>query len=127
MNWGRNPLRSLNGWLEYPGFVEFVEKWKALEIVGVISFVKEKFKLLKESLRRWNIEFFGWIDVRVKNVIKQINVCDDKFVTIYGEEGAFGLLNTNVEGTTISVDKAEASRSFWNNLQRRECLLKHKS
>lgn len=33
----------------------------------------EKVKRLKVSLKVWNREVFGWIDLRVNNMVKELN------------------------------------------------------
>ncbi|XP_058782544.1 uncharacterized protein LOC131657052 [Vicia villosa] len=108
---------------------EFVDKeWKALKIKGSCAFViKGKFRRLKDCLRRWNVDTFGWIDSRVEDVAKDINVCDDNFVTLFGVSDAQGVLSVALEVEELEKKRIEASRSFWNNLQRRECILKQKS
>src|SRR4051812_24094425 len=99
-----------------------------MKYVGSAAFfAKEKLKNLKVSLHRWKIEVFGWINLRVEDAAAKINVCHDKFVTLYGEEGSQGLVSVEVEGESISKKRLVATRSFWKNLQRRECLLKQKS
>lgn len=42
-------------------------------------------------------------------------------------KGAFDLLDVDVEGDAISDVRVEVTCSFWNNIQRREILLKQKS
>lgn len=53
-NWGLKPFRSLNGWLDRPGFVDLVDKeWNSMVCTGSTTFVvKKKFKWLKASLRK---------------------------------------------------------------------------
>ncbi|XP_058782911.1 uncharacterized protein LOC131657540 [Vicia villosa] len=129
LNWDLKPFRTLNGWLDHPSFVEFVDKeWKNLKFTGTASFVlKEKLKHLKSSLRRWNEEVFGWVDLKLEDVVKKINVCDDKFVSIHGADGALGLSNMDGEVDAMSHERSEATCSFWNNFRRRESLLRQKS
>lgn len=129
LNWGPKRFRYPNGWLEHPGFMEFVDKeWKYMVIRGSKTFVvKEKLKHIKASLRRWNVGVFGWIYVRVEEEINQINLCDDRFVTFFGNQGALGLINAKAKDLVISEDRAEATCSFWNNIQRHEFLIKQKS
>ncbi|GAU13743.1 hypothetical protein TSUD_82520 [Trifolium subterraneum] len=74
-NWGPKPFRSINGWLEHPEFLSFVEtSWKSFEVQGKKAYVlKEKFKLLKECLRKWNKEVFGFLDLNIETTVKELN------------------------------------------------------
>jgi hypothetical protein len=62
-NWGPKPFRFNNCWREHRDFMPFVEDcWKSFNVQGKKAFVlKEKLKLLKEQLKQWNREVFGWI------------------------------------------------------------------
>lgn len=94
-------------------------------VTGSAAFViKEKLKLLKVSLRRWNLEVYGLVDIRVEDAISKINVCDDKFVYICGADGARGLVNMDVEVDAVSNEISIAACSFWNSIRRWESLLK---
>ena len=47
------------------------------EVRGNFSFVmKEKLKLLRDHLRRWDIESFGKFNLEVGESIKEINLLD---------------------------------------------------
>lgn len=59
--------------------------------------------------------------------MKNINVCDDKFVTIHGEDGTLGFSCLEEVVEVVSLERSEASCSFWNNLRRRESILRQKS
>lgn len=80
--------------------MEFVDKvWKGLVIRELTSYVvKRKMKLLKTDLKRWDVDDFGWLEARVEEIVRQINVCDDKFVTIFGDERVLSLLNMDEMG-----------------------------
>jgi exonuclease III len=60
-NWRPKPFRVINGWFDHPDFYSFVETcWNGFVVRGKKAFViKEKFRLLKECLRKWNREVFG--------------------------------------------------------------------
>src|ERR1044072_6672323 len=59
-NWGPKPFRVLNCWLQHPNFREFVlHKWKGFQVQGLHMFMlKEKLKMLKVELKKWNKEVF---------------------------------------------------------------------
>jgi exonuclease III len=74
-NWGPKPFRVINGWFDHPEFFSFVEHcWKSFEVHGKKAFVlKEKFRLLKECLRKWNKEVFGYMDLNIEKTVKDLN------------------------------------------------------
>ncbi|PNX59162.1 cysteine-rich receptor-like protein kinase, partial [Trifolium pratense] len=74
-NWGPKPFRVVNGWLEHPDFKNFVDSsWKSYNVKGKKAFVlKEKLKMLKESLKSWNKEVFGILDLNIEKTVKDIN------------------------------------------------------
>jgi hypothetical protein len=48
--------------------------WKGFEVHGKKAFVlKEKFRLLKECLRKWNKEVFGYKDLNIEKTVKDLN------------------------------------------------------
>lgn len=51
----------------FKGFVEKI--WKSFKVKGKPFVLKEKFKLL----RMWNMEVFGWLDLKVDQAIKDLN------------------------------------------------------
>lgn len=65
VNWGLKTFRVNKCWFEYKKFIKFEEnEWKSIEVKGKQAYVmKEKFKVLRERLRGWNMEVFGWIDL----------------------------------------------------------------
>ncbi|PNX82625.1 cysteine-rich receptor-like protein kinase [Trifolium pratense] len=74
-NWGPKPFRVINGWFEHPKFLPFVESsWKSFNIQGKKTFVlKEKFKMLRERLKVWNKDVFGFLDLNIEKTVKEIN------------------------------------------------------
>jgi exonuclease III len=114
-NWGPKPFRVINGWLDHPEFLPFVEKsWKSFDVRGKKAYVlKEKFRLLKESLRKWNKEVFGILDLNIENTVKELNEI----------EGLLGGDEVDVELTRREGLKKE----FWSQLHFKESLLKQKS
>ncbi|MCI19886.1 cysteine-rich receptor-like protein kinase, partial [Trifolium medium] len=75
VNWGPKPFRVINGWLEHPDFLSFVEtSWKSFAVHGKKAYVlKEKFKLLKDCLKKWNKEVFGFLDLNIEKTVKDLN------------------------------------------------------
>ncbi|GKV22123.1 hypothetical protein SLEP1_g32015 [Rubroshorea leprosula] len=80
MDWGPKPFRSLDCWLELKEFSSFVqEKWSSYIVEGWEGFkLKEKFKLLKNDLKKWNKEVFGHIDRKTEEIRDEIKKLDDK-------------------------------------------------
>ncbi|CAJ2637088.1 unnamed protein product [Trifolium pratense] len=114
-NWGPKPFRVINGWLEHPEFFSFVEKsWKGFIVQGSKAFVlKEKFRLLKDCLRKWNIEVFGLLDLNIDKTVKDLNDIED-------------LLGG--EGVDVELTRREGlNKEFWRQLHFKESLLKQKS
>jgi hypothetical protein len=74
-NWGPKPFRVINGWFDHPDFYSFVENcWNGFDVRGKKAYVlKEKFRLLKECLRKWNKEVFGYIDLNIEKTVKELN------------------------------------------------------
>ncbi|XP_058745932.1 uncharacterized protein LOC131618791 [Vicia villosa] len=74
-NWGPKPFRTLNCWLDHPELVSFVAaEWGKMVVSGSSAFViKEKFRILKERLRWWNISVFGWVDCGIEKAVDTIN------------------------------------------------------
>ncbi|GAU22765.1 hypothetical protein TSUD_129770 [Trifolium subterraneum] len=74
-NWGPKPFRVINGWLDHPDFFPFVENtWKSFDVHGKKAFIlKEKFKLLKGCLRKWNREVYGYLDLNIDKTVNDIN------------------------------------------------------
>ncbi|CAJ2628008.1 unnamed protein product [Trifolium pratense] len=74
-DWGPKPFRVVNAWLEHPDFKKFVESsWKSFNVGGKKAYVlKEKLKLLKESLKKWNKDVFGILDLNIDKTVADIN------------------------------------------------------
>lgn len=75
VNWGPKPFKVINGWFENKEFVSFVEEsCKKMRIEGKHAYVlKEKMKLFRNTLRTWNKEVFGWLDLKVEEAVSRIN------------------------------------------------------
>ncbi|XP_045831189.1 uncharacterized protein LOC123922522 [Trifolium pratense] len=114
-NWGPKPFRVINGWLEHPESNGFVESaWKSYDIRGKKAFVlKEKLKLLRESLKKWNKEVFGYLDLNIEKTVSDIN----EF------EGLLSSTNGDVDYLMLEG----LNKDFWKQLHFKDSLLKQKS
>lgn len=74
-NWGPKSFRFNNCWLEHEDFQKFIKDcWLSLEVEGRGSFVlKEKLRMLKEKIKVWNREVFGYKDLRIENIVRDLN------------------------------------------------------
>ena len=72
---GKKPFRFENMWLKDEGFLERVSSWwETYLFQGTPSFsLANKLKMLKLDLKRWNVEEFGNIGLRVQNLWKDFN------------------------------------------------------
>jgi hypothetical protein len=115
VNWGPKPFRVLNAWLEHPEFISFVERsWKSFQVQGKKAYVlKEKFRLLKDCLRKWNREVFGILDLNIDKTVKELNDI----------EGLLGEDDVDLEITR----REGLNKDFWSQLHFKESLLKQKS
>lgn len=79
-NWGPKPFRFLNCWFDDPRFKGFVlDTWRGFQIDGWGAYVlKEKLKNLKTCLNKWNIETFGDLNRRKKEIVEKINELEKK-------------------------------------------------
>lgn len=78
-NWGPKPFKFINSWLEHKYGYELMEdKWRECKVEGWMAhIVKEKLKYLKESLRAWNKEIYGYKDLNIEEVVKEINSMEE--------------------------------------------------
>jgi hypothetical protein len=115
LNWGPKPFGVINGWLEHPEFLSFVEKaWKSFYVQGRKAYVlKEKFILLKDCLRKWNREVFEILDLNIEKKVKELNDIG----------GMLGGDELDLESTR----RDELNKYFWRQLHFKESLLKQKS
>ena len=65
-------------WLMDKGFVERVcSWWESYHFQGTLSYtLANKLKMLKLDLKRWNVEEFGNVGLRVQNLWKDFNVLE---------------------------------------------------
>ncbi|XP_058777373.1 uncharacterized protein LOC131651709 [Vicia villosa] len=67
-DWGPKPFMVNNSWFENKDFIPYVEQvWRNIKVEGRRDFVlKEKFRILKGSLRSWITEVFGKFDLEIE-------------------------------------------------------------
>ncbi|XP_058763563.1 uncharacterized protein LOC131637014 [Vicia villosa] len=117
-NWGPKPFQFNNEWFSFDAFIPFVEgEWKSLKVEGRADFIlKEKLRLLKDKLKKWNKEVFGKIDLEIDKGVSDINKGDERLVSLPYVSSSF-TLEENVEA------RKEASSCFWRNLRIKENML----
>lgn len=111
---GPKPFKVNDRWFENKEFIVLVEKeWADLRISGQSDFVlKKKLKQLKVSLRRWNVEVFGRMNLQVEDNLDEINAVDD--LLSYCKE-------TNVKDLVCM--RSLAISLLWKNLVSKEMIL----
>ncbi|XP_057423791.1 uncharacterized protein LOC130717555 [Lotus japonicus] len=79
-NWGPKPFRVLNCWFDDPRFQAFVgDSWREIQVEGRgIIALNEKLKTLKLKLKQWNLEVFGNLHRRKKEIVDQLNDIEKK-------------------------------------------------
>lgn len=114
VNWGPKPFRFNDCWLEHKDFRNFVvECWNGFHVNGWKMYTfKEKLKLLKEKLRWWNKEVFGYVDLSIEKTVAEMNELDE--------------LACNTSQVIPSNRKA-LSTQFWKQIHLKESLIKQKS
>lgn len=84
------------------------KSWKSFNVGGWKTYVlKEKLKLLREKLREWNKTVFGYMDLNIDTVVKEINVLDD--VVGMGD-------------TQVGEKRKELTMHFWQQIHAKESL-----
>jgi len=75
---GNKYFKFENMWLKHEGFVELVKNWwLSYEFSGLPSFIlANKLKALKKDLKKWNIEVFGDIGKKKKELLESIRELD---------------------------------------------------
>ena len=71
---GSMPFRFENMWFKDEGFVDR----DSYQVHGAPSFIlANKLKLLKNDLKRWNVEVFCLVEVRIKKLWKDLSVLEN--------------------------------------------------
>ena len=73
------PFRFENMWLKDEGFVDRVcSWWDSYPVHGAPCFIlANKLKLLKNDLKRWNVEVFSHVEVWIKKLWKDFSVLEN--------------------------------------------------
>ncbi|GMP24335.1 hypothetical protein CsSME_00001633 [Camellia sinensis var. sinensis] len=73
-DWGPKPFRFINAWSSHPSFSLFVAKvWDEFRIIGKAGHVLfQKLKMLKVELKKWNLEVFGNLAIKLKNAEEEL-------------------------------------------------------
>ncbi|XP_058740866.1 uncharacterized protein LOC131613193 [Vicia villosa] len=118
-NWGPKPFKFNNQWFSSDAFIPFVEKeWRSLEVQGRGDFIlKEKLRLFKDKLKRWNKEVFRKIELEVEEGVHGINVADERL--------DFTPISSSFDDDLVR--RKEASSSFWKKLRIKENMLLQRS
>ncbi|XP_058726636.1 uncharacterized protein LOC131597999 [Vicia villosa] len=118
IDWGPKPFRFNNAWFHHDGFLPFLEEeWNKLKFEGRGDFILyEKLKGLKASIRTWNRQVFGWIDLQVSEKVDNLNALDSLLAEHHGED-----IKSMVD------DRHNASKDIWNSLKMKESMLRLKS
>ncbi|XP_058746958.1 uncharacterized protein LOC131619936 [Vicia villosa] len=118
MNWGPKVFKVHRGWLEHKDFKDFVSKeWNEFNVKGSRAFVlKENLKMLRARLRWWNINVFGWINLKVDNEVSTMNILEDQLMQ-FDEEPSTEELET----------RRNQQEVIWRNLKLKEGMIRQKS
>lgn len=107
----------MNYFFKHGDLFNFVRKEReALDITGSKVFtLKEKLKRLRDKLRWWNKEVFGWIDLRVQGAVKDLNNIDNH------------LASSNYKNSDEwRGKKIIASRYVWDCIHLKERIIRKK-
>ncbi|XP_057425790.1 uncharacterized protein LOC130719169 [Lotus japonicus] len=115
-NWGPKPFRVLNCWFQHPSFKKFVlDSWSSFQVQGRGIFViKEKLKLLKAELKKWNVEVFGNVLATRRNIVKRLQDLD-----VVAENVGLSIEETK--------ERQQVQAEFWRIAKLNESLLFQKS
>ncbi|XP_058749365.1 uncharacterized protein LOC131622352 [Vicia villosa] len=119
-DWGPKPFRFINCWLEDREFLKFAEdSWKDFAVAGNYTFMlKENLKLLRNKLRIWNKESFGWIDLKIEEAIKVLNSAESQLT---------GTVDVALARQERELKRKAAMDDLWKHLRLQESLLRQKS
>ncbi|XP_058776597.1 uncharacterized protein LOC131650915 [Vicia villosa] len=118
LDWGPKPFRFNNEWLSLDSFLPFMEKeWKDMKVEERGDFIlKEKLRLLKDKLRRWNKEVFRKIELEMEDGVWDLNIADERLVSNH-----LASFDDNL------ACRKQSSVRFWRNLKIKENMLLQKS
>ena len=76
----KRPFRFENMWLEVEGFCDLLNSfWGELKVSSSSSFIlAKKLNFLKRKLKDWNKEVFGYLDLKMADLVDKIKSFDEK-------------------------------------------------
>ncbi|CAJ2635642.1 unnamed protein product [Trifolium pratense] len=103
------------GFIHQGEFFDLVKKiWAQSDVRGTKTFViSEKMKRLKEALKKWNRDVFGFKDLCIDKTVRELNEVEDL------------IANGGVDPTDLN--SKELVRNFWEQIHSAESLLRQKS
>ena len=116
IDWGPKPFRIMDCWLLDRSFKETVHhSWTSNQQSGWGGYIlKEKFKKLKHSLKRWNREHYGDTFTKVKRIESELNKL---------EEDTIQRQLSQLE----EQKRKQLQEDLWTAAQAHESLLRQKS
>ncbi|XP_058746451.1 uncharacterized protein LOC131619364 [Vicia villosa] len=117
-NWGPKPFKFNNLWFKHEEFDTFVkEEWSKMTMKGRGDYyLVEKLKTLKSRISWWNKTVYGWIDLKIDKDGKELHFLDNLFV--------YFASNAPEE---VVKKRLKVAEDFWDNLNKKERLLRIKS
>ncbi|XP_058783968.1 uncharacterized protein LOC131658719 [Vicia villosa] len=82
VDWGPKSFRVLKCWYEHKDFQSFIQnEWNAIVLKGSPGFIlKEKLIFLRGRLRWWNREVFGMVELKIQDIVNDLNRLEDKML-----------------------------------------------
>lgn len=116
LNWGPKPFQFNNCWLQHQDFDHFVlNAWSEIQVRGWKTFAfKEKLKLLKVRIKKWNLEVFGNLDAQIIKLVDKLKEFDE-------------LASIRSLDEEELKRKKEVTDEMWKVMSRKESLLFQKS
>ncbi|GAU49526.1 hypothetical protein TSUD_377390 [Trifolium subterraneum] len=103
LNWGPKPFKFNNCWVDHPEFLDLVKN----------IWVQSNMKRLKEALKKWNRDVFGFKDLCIDKTLRELNEVED--------------LIANGDVDPVDLNSKELVRKFWEQIHSKESLLRKKS
>lgn len=97
LDWGPKPFPFLDAWWSWPGFVKLMESfWNEIMDVNPSTSLLVKLKLLRQKLKSWNSEVFGYADINLKQIcskIDELEIAGENRILTSGEKNEFSFIN----------------------------------
>ncbi|XP_058740908.1 uncharacterized protein LOC131613239 [Vicia villosa] len=102
LDWGPKPVK---------------EQWDNSEVQGSRAFVlKEKLRRIRDKLRWWNKNIFGWVELKIEEEVDEIDRIEDDDCYV-----------NNQLNQELLERRNEVHKSLWNSLHLKESILKQKA